>query len=215
MRSNRGYEEALKGFNRSAGQLKRWHNIDPSKYLDEESKTKKGVERALARMKLDAERDDMEEDVDDLEAAYDEAEEAAKEADFEEHVDQYKQARETLADKFGIEMNETESEIFWRAFDDRDILDAFGSTNVLYMGEEARDDNSVTTRQAAEIAKGVASKSVGAGKNGDEIREDYNLYFRAYKKERAMNKTGHSDTIDKIFEMSPAEINEYYFPKKK
>ena len=83
------------------------------------------------------------------------------------------------------------------------------------MGEEARDDDSVTTRQAAEIAKGVAAKSVGAGKDAKEIREDYNIYFRAYKKERATNKTGHSDTIDKIFKMTPAEINEYYFPKKK
>ena len=208
MRKNRGYEEALKGFNRSAGQLKRWHDIDPSKYLDAETKTKKGVERALARMKLDAELEDIEEDIDALE-------EAAKEADFEDHVDQYEQARETLADNFGIEMDETESEIFWRAFDDRDILDTFGSTNVLYMGEEARDDDSVTTRQAAEIARGVAAKSVGSGKDAKEIREDYNIYFRAYKKERATNKTGHSDTIDKIFKMSPAEINEYYFSKKK
>lgn len=198
MRSNKGYEEALKGFNRSAGQLKRWHNIDPSKYLDEESKTKKGVERALARMKLDAEREDMEEDVDDLEESYNEAEEAAKEADFEEHVDQYEQARETLSERYGIDMDDTESEIFWRAFDDPDILDAFGSTNVLYMGEETRDDDSVTTRQAAEIAKGTAAQSIGSGKTAEEIRDAYNINFAAYKEARGLGFS-HREAIENIF----------------
>ena len=191
MRSNKGYEEALKGFNRSAGQLKRWHNIDPAKYLDEETKTKKGVERALARMKLDAEREDMEE-------SFDESEEAAKEADFEEHVDQYEQARETLSDRYGIDMDDTESEIFWRAFDDPDILDAFGSTNVLYMGEEARDDDSVTTRQAAEIAKGTAAQSIGSGKTAEEIRDAYNINFAAYKEARGLGFS-HREAIENIF----------------
>lgn len=191
MRSNRGYEEALKGFNRSAGQLKRWHNIDPSKYLDEESKTKKGVERALARMKLDAERDDLEE-------SFDEAEEAAKEADFEKHVDQYEQGRETLSDRYGIDMDDTEAEIFWRAFDDPDILDAFGSTNVLYMGEEARDDDTVTTRQAAEIAKGTAAQSIGSGKTAEEIRDAYNINFAAYKEARSLGFS-HREAIENIF----------------
>lgn len=191
MRKNRGYEEALKGFNRSAGQLKRWHNIDPAKYLDEETKTKKGVERALARMKLDAELEDIEEDVDDLE-------EAAKEADFEEHVDQYEQARETLSDRYGIDMDETESEIFWRAFDDPDILDAFGSTNVLFMGEEARDDDSVTTRQAVEIAKGTVTQSIGSGKTAEEIRDAYNINFAAYKEARGLGFS-HREAIEDIF----------------
>lgn len=214
MRKNKGYEEALKGFNRSAGQLKRWHNIDPAKYLDEESKTKKGVERALARMKLDAELEDIEEDIDDLAEAYDEAEEAAKEADFEEHVNQYEQARETLSKNYGIDMDDTESEIFWRAFDDPDILDAFGSTNVLYMGEEARDDDSVTTRQAAEIAKGTAAQSIGSGKTAEDIRNDYNTYFKAYKYVRSKDKLGHSAAIDEIFSHTPDELEKMYFKKK-
>lgn len=198
MRKNKGYEEALKGFNRSAGQLKRWHNIDPSKYLDEETKTKKGVERALASMKLDAELEDMEETVDDLEEAYDEAEEAAKEENFQEHVDQYEQARDTLSDRYGIDMDETESEIFWRAFDDPDIIDAFGSTNVLYMGEEARDDDSVTTKQAAEIAKGTAAQAVGGGKTAEEIRDAYNINFAAYKEARGLGFS-HREAIENIF----------------
>lgn len=125
-------------------------------------------------------------------------EEAAKEADFEEHVDQYEQARETLSERYGIDMDDTESEIFWRAFDDPDILDAFGSTNVLYMGEEARDDDSVTTRQAAEIAKGTAAQSIGSGKTAEEIRDAYNINFAAYKEARGLGFS-HREAIENIF----------------
>ena len=126
-------------------------------------------------------------------------EELAKEANFQEHVDQYEQARETLHDKWGIDMDETEAEIFWRAFDDPDIIDAFGSTNVLYMGEEVRANDTVTTRQAAEIAKGTAAKSVGQeGMTSEDIRNSYNNNFQAYK---AARKSGlsHKEAISSLF----------------
>lgn len=126
--------------------------------------------------------------------------EAAKEADFQEHVDQYEKARATFADpeNFGIEMDEAEYEIFWRAFDDPDILDAFGSTNVLYMGEEVRNDDTVTMRQAAQIAKGTISKAVGKGYTGEDIRDMYNQNFAAYKESRNLGFS-HKETIDNLF----------------
>lgn len=124
--------------------------------------------------------------------------EAAKEADFQEHVDQYEQARDTIADRYGVEMDETELEIFWRAFDDPDILDAFGSTNVLYMGEEVRNDDTVTTRQAAQIAKATAAQAVGGGMTGEEIRDLYNQNFAAYKEGRSLGFS-HKETIDNLF----------------
>ena len=126
-------------------------------------------------------------------------EELAKEANFQEYVDQYEQARDTLNSKYGIDMDETEAEIFWRAFDDPDIIDAFGSTNVLYMGEEVRADDTVTTRQAAEIAKGTAAKSVGQeGMTSEDIRNSYNTNFQAYK---AARKSGlsHKEAISSLF----------------
>lgn len=126
-------------------------------------------------------------------------EELAKEANFQEYVDQYEQARDTLNSKYGIDMDETETEIFWRAFDDPDIIDAFGSTNVLYMGEEVRADDTVTTRQAAEIAKGTAAKSVGQeGMTSEDIRNSYNINFQAYK---AARKSGlsHKEAISSLF----------------
>lgn len=126
-------------------------------------------------------------------------EELEKELNFQEYVDQYEQARDTLRDKWGIDMDETDAEIFWRAFDDPDIIDAFGSTNVLYMGEEVRADDTVTTRQAAEIAKGTAAKAVGQdGMTSEDIRNAYNINFNAYKEAR---KTGlsHKEAINNIF----------------
>lgn len=49
------YQKALTAFNRSAGQLKRYYDITPSKYL-EGVKTAAGVERALKQMRFEAEQ---------------------------------------------------------------------------------------------------------------------------------------------------------------
>lgn len=126
-------------------------------------------------------------------------EELEKELNFQEYVDQYDQARDTLRDKWGIDMDETDAEIFWRAFDDPDIIDAFGSTNVLYMGEEVRADDTVTTRQAAEIAKGTAAQSVGKeGMTSEDIRNDYNINFNMYKEYRQKGLS-HKEAIDILF----------------
>ena len=126
-------------------------------------------------------------------------EELEKELNFQEYVDQYEQARDTLRDKWGIDMDETDAEIFWRAFDDPDIIDAFGSTNVLYMGEEVRADDTVTTRQAAEIAKGTAAQAIGQdGVSSEDIRNNYNQNFNAYKNARSSGLS-HKEAIDYIF----------------
>lgn len=126
-------------------------------------------------------------------------EELEKELNFQEYVDQYEQARDTLRDKWGIDMDETDAEIFWRAFDDPDIIDAFGSTNVLYMGEEVRADDTVTTRQAAEIAKGTAAEAVGQeGMTSEDIRNEYNINFNMYKEYRQEGYS-HKEAIDILF----------------
>lgn len=126
-------------------------------------------------------------------------EELEKELNFQEYVDQYEQARDTLRDKWGIDMDETDAEIFWRAFDDPDIIDAFGSTNVLYMGEEVRADDTVTTKQAAEIAKGTAAEAVGQeGMTSEDIRNEYNINFNMYKEYRQEGYS-HKKAIDILF----------------
>ena len=49
------YQKALSSFNRSAGQLKRYYDITPEKYL-EGVHTAAGVERALKQMRFEAEQ---------------------------------------------------------------------------------------------------------------------------------------------------------------
>ena len=58
-KSERQYNEALKHFNRAAGQLKRHYDVNPAEYL-EGVKTAKGVERALASLRREAERQQIE-----------------------------------------------------------------------------------------------------------------------------------------------------------
>lgn len=58
-KSERQYKEALKQFNRTAGQLKRHYDVNPAEYL-EGVKTAKGVERALASLRREAERQQIE-----------------------------------------------------------------------------------------------------------------------------------------------------------
>ena len=58
-KSERQYKETLKAYNRAAGQLKRHYNVNPEEYL-EGVKTAKGVERALASLRREAERQQIE-----------------------------------------------------------------------------------------------------------------------------------------------------------
>lgn len=58
-KSERQYNEALKAYNRTAGQLKRHYNVNPAEYL-EGVHTAKGVERALASLRREAERQQIE-----------------------------------------------------------------------------------------------------------------------------------------------------------
>ena len=58
-KQERQYNEALKAYNRTAGQLKRYYDINPAEYL-EGVKTAKGVERALASLRRETERQQIE-----------------------------------------------------------------------------------------------------------------------------------------------------------
>lgn len=194
-RNKQAYQDALTRFNRVAGQLKRWHDIDPAEYLKGKT-TAKGVQKALEQMRLDAEQENIQKRVEEYERAF---EEAAKEADLNDKEAQYEQAREKIKTEWGIDFTETESDIFWNAFDDPDILDAFGSKNVLYMGEEVNNDPQITMKQAADIAKRTAAKFIGE-ENADatKIRNAYNDKVTEYKQ---LRKSGYkyTEAMDKLF----------------
>lgn len=58
-KQERQYKEALKAYNRTAGQLKRHYDVNPAEYL-EGVHTAKGVERALTSLRREAERQQVE-----------------------------------------------------------------------------------------------------------------------------------------------------------
>lgn len=58
-KSERQYKEALKAYNRTAGQLKRHYDLNPAEYL-EGVHTAKSVQRALASLRREAERQQIE-----------------------------------------------------------------------------------------------------------------------------------------------------------
>ena len=95
------------------------------------------------------------------------------------YIDQYEQARTTLEQNYGVEMDSSEWEIFWRAFGDADVVSKFGSDTIIYIGEEVRNDPNLTMRQAARIAERTL-KEGGFGSE-DQLRLAFNENVNAYK----------------------------------
>lgn len=204
-RKDMKYKAALTHFNRVAGQLKRWHNIDPESYL-EGVRTEKGVNRALDQMRFDAEREDIDKALEEYERKWKEVEEERlKEENTQEFIDQHEQALETLNENYDLDWDQTDSQIFWDAFDDSDIIDAFGSTQVLDMGNVAMKNNQITTKQAAEIAKGLAGQLLGSGLSNEKKRDRYDDKIKEYLKLRYTEKgkpvkgMTHEKALDRIF----------------
>lgn len=199
---NTKFKEALTHFNRVGGQLKRNHDLDPADYL-KGVHTIKGIERALDRMRYDAEREDLDRAIDEYEQRFNDAlEEKLKQEDLEAKEDQYEQARESLNENWDLEWDETDSRIFWDAFDDSDLIDAFGSEQILDMGDIALNDDKITTKQAADLAKRVAASSLGSGMSNAEKRDAYDTYINEYKKmrwdEKGRQIITHSEAADTL-----------------
>lgn len=204
-RKNREYKAALTHFNRVAGQLKRWHDINPADYLEGVT-TEKGVNRALKKMRFDAEREDIEAAVEAYEKAWEEAEEERlKEENTEAFIQQHDDALDTLNERYDLDWDQTDSQIFWDAFDDSDLIDTFGSTQILDMGNVAMKNNQITTKQAAEIAKGLAAQLLGSGLSNEKKRDQYDdkineyLKLRYTKKGRPRKGMTHEKALERLF----------------
>lgn len=200
MAKNSAYSDAVTYFHRVGGQLKRNHDINPDDYLEGVT-TVKGVERALKQMRFDAERIDIDAAVDEYERAYNDAleEEQAKYENTQDFINDHEAARESLNENWDLDWDETDSQIFWDAFDDADIMDAFGSNQVLDMGNTALNRNDITTKQAADIAKGLAAKLLGSGKTNEQKRDTYDDYINEYVKLRKPGGISHKQAIEELF----------------
>lgn len=106
-------------------------------------------------------------------------EQEAMELNTQGYIDQYEQARSSLEQNYGVSMDESEWEIFWRAFGDADVVSKFGSDTIVYIGEEVRNDPNLTMRQAARIAEQTL-KEGGFGSE-DQLRLAFNRNVDAYK----------------------------------
>ena len=107
------------------------------------------------------------------------SEQEAMDLNTQGYIDQYEQARTTLEQNYGVEMDSSEWEIFWRAFSDADVVSKFGSDTIIYIGEEVRNDPNLTMRQAARIAE-QPLKEGGFGSE-DQLRLAFNENVNAYK----------------------------------
>ena len=110
------------------------------------------------------------------------SEQEAMELNTQGYIDQYEQARSSLEQNYGVSMDESEWEIFWRAFGDADVVSKFGSDTIIYIGEEVRNDPNLTMRQAARIAEQTL-KEGGFGSE-DQLRLAFNENVNAYKEMR-------------------------------
>ena len=131
-RAEREFRSALVQFNRSAGQIKRWHpSLDPKEYL-QNVHTAKGVEKALGKLKFDAEQIDIAVRVEAYERKLDRIyEEQLKEENYEQFLDQRDRARKTLNDEYGLDWDDDEYEDFWDIFGDDELIDTYGSDQII------------------------------------------------------------------------------------
>lgn len=134
-------------------------------------------------------------------------EQEAKDKNTQEYVDQYVRARNKLEQNYGVEMDESEWEIFWRAFSDSNVVSKFGSDTIVFIGEEVRNDPDLTMRQAARIAAKTIDE-LGPFKDQDFVRLDFNDMVDAYKELRYAKdgpKLSDDEAMDQIVDIVKAK----------
>lgn len=161
-KKEREYREALKAFNRSAGQIKRFNpEIDTAQYITDAT-TAYQVNKALDKLKYDVERKGILERAAEYEARLNEMyEEMLKEEDLERHYDERERARDTLNENYGLDWSEEDAEEFWDLFGEKDLIDSYGSDQLIALGDRFMDYKSLRPSKVAKIAKKVAAKFSG------------------------------------------------------
>lgn len=178
-KKQREYKQALATFNRVAGQLKRRHELNPSSYI-EGKKTARGVERALEKMRFDAEQQDIAKRV----AAYEEKleeryQEMLKEESIEQFEEERKNAMETLNERYGLDWDEDDYEDFWDTFGDKQLLDTYGSDQIIYIGERFMKDNAkLRPSKVAKIARRSINEIMDKGLNQQQAVDYLNTKLK-------------------------------------
>ena len=175
-KKEREYKEAITAFNRSAGQIRRYHpEIDTSEYISGVT-TAKGAKRALDRLKFDVEQEEISARVAEyeerLEAIY---EEMLKEESIEKFEEERDRARESLNDNWGLDWEEEDYEEFWDTFGDSDLIDTYGSEQLIYIGERfIKERGELRPSKVAKIAKQTMNEITGRGFTQEQAIDRFN-----------------------------------------
>lgn len=188
-KKQREYKQALATFNRAAGQLKRRHDIDPATYLSGKT-TARGVEKALEKMRFDAEQEDIAKRV----AAYEERldqiyEEMLKQESLEKFEEERETAMDTLNERYGLDWDEDDYEDFWDTFGDKQLLDTYGSDQIIYIGERfMKEGASLRPSKVAKIAKRSINEIMDKGLNQQQAVDYLNKKLQEEVKRKAKKK---------------------------
>lgn len=175
-RGQREYKAAVTAFNRSAGQIRRYHpEIDTGEYLSGVT-TAKGAERALKQLKFDVEQIEIAERVaqyeERLESIY---QEMLKEESIERFEDERERARESLNENWGLDWEEEDYEEFWDTFGDSDLIDTYGSEQLIYVGERfIKERGELRPSKVAKIAKQTMNEITGMGFTQEQAIDRFN-----------------------------------------
>lgn len=175
-RGQREYKAAVTAFNRSAGQIRRYHpEIDTSEYISGVT-TAKGAQRALEQLKFDVEQIEIAKRVvqyeERLESIY---QEMLKEESIEKFEDERERARESLNENWGLDWEEEDYEEFWDTFGDSDLIDTYGSEQLIYIGERfIKERGELRPSKIAKIAKQTMNEITGMGFTQEQAIDRFN-----------------------------------------
>ena len=175
-KQQREYKAAVTAFNRSAGQIRRHHpEIDTGEYLSGVT-TAKGAQRALKQLKFDVEQIEIAERVaqyeERLESIY---QEMLKEESIERFEDERERARESLNENWGLDWEEEDYEEFWDTFGDSDLIDTYGSEQLIYIGERfIKERGELRPSKVAKIAKQTMNEITGMGFTQEQAIDRFN-----------------------------------------
>ena len=207
----REFKEALKEFRRSAGQIRRYHpGINPDKFLEGVT-TRKGVERALDKLRYTAERENIEKRVAEYEARHaNQYEEWEKKEDIKRQKKIHDKAWKKFKKKReGLNWSRADYDLFWDTFGSPDIIDFYGSDQIIETGQkllEINKDNLMSPQELAEMALKVAT----VAKNTDEIVTVEQAVDKLYSE-----VTAEIERRRKQLNEEEAEVERVYGPAKR
>ena len=140
------------------------------------SRVARGAEKALDRLKFDVEQEEIAKRVAEYEARLDQIyEEMLKEESIEKFESEREQARDSLNENWGLDWDEDDYEEFWDTFGDSDLIDTYGSEQLIYIGERfIKERGELRPSKVAKIAKQTMNEISGMGFTQEQAIDRFN-----------------------------------------